>query len=268
MRVLSTLVSNAIKFTSAGEVTVTARIESYLSETNAALLRFEVKDTGCGMRVDKLATLFDRFAKVNRRKASDYASSGLGLTISKKLVELMGGTMEVGSRENEGSEFRFTAKSFHLTSDERKEVLARSQTPSLEVDVPRIMMASRGRRILVVDDSDTNRRMLAIFLKMREWSVVEAANGIEAVKAVEETIGQFSLIFMDIEMPLMDGIEATRQIRMREALLGTHTPIIGLSGYTSQEIQGKAAKAGMDHYLTKPFKKEAIFAVVDNFGIV
>ncbi len=222
------------------------------------------------MSVDVLASLFDRFAKVNRRKAPDYASSGLGLTISKKLAELMGGTMKVASEVNVGSEFSFTAHCFHLTSDEMKEVLALSQSQLLEPDVPCVLVASRGRRILVVDDSATNRRMLAVFLKMREWVVVEAADGIEAVKAVHDTTeeSRFTLIFMDVETPLMDGIEATRQIRMREALLGTHTPIIGLSGYTSQEIQEKAAEAGMDHYMTKPFKKEAIFAVIDKFGFV
>jgi signal transduction histidine kinase len=266
-RVLCTLLSNAIKFTAFGEITLSTTIESIVNDD--VVLRFVVRDTGRGISDPELACLFDRFAQLNRRKMSANATgSGLGLAICKRLLEMMGGTIVVTSRENVGSEFTVHVPCSVLAPQEKRDCLRQNLALVPPSTLP-LSVEPRKKRILVVDDNVTNRQMLCLFLKMRGFMTQEAVNGLEAVNMVKEANALIDLIFMDIEMPLMDGIEATRQIRARERSdHATRIPIIALSGYTSEQIQQEAAIAGMEHFLTKPFKRDTVYGVVDKFTAV
>jgi PAS domain S-box-containing protein len=231
-QVLLNLLTNAIKFTDKGGITVTAR---YLP--GEAQLRFAVADTGVGIPVDRRDRLFQRFSQVDGSINREYGGTGLGLAISKGLVEKMGGVIDVESQQGAGSTFWFTVDAPLADSNGVTEPEAAGQ------------IRLGDARILVVDDVAMNRELVRIMLSPFGYDLVEAASGVDALAAA--LADKFDLILMDLQMPAMDGLGATRAIRQTSELNRT-TPILALSANVLPIHLAECAQAGMDDHIAKP----------------
>jgi predicted ATPase/signal transduction histidine kinase/DNA-binding NarL/FixJ family response regulator/tRNA A-37 threonylcarbamoyl transferase component Bud32 len=247
-QVITNLLSNAIKFTSQGNIKVDL---SYQATSNGMLqVSVQVKDTGIGISKQEINQLFQPFNQANLKIASEYGGTGLGLVISQKLVAMMGGKLNVTSEKGRGSRFQFTILA--PTASQPKLDTKRRCSPTSPSAV------TRPKHILIVEDNTINQKILANYLRRAEHHYQIAKHGLEALttykKAVEEP---FDIVFMDIEMPVMDGLEATRQIRLYEKQENLPAvTIIGLSGNARKEQIQIAMQAGMDDYITKPFHKD------------
>jgi PAS domain S-box-containing protein len=232
-QVLLNLLTNAVKFTEEGGVTVTAR---YVTEE--ARLQIAVRDSGVGIPADRLDRLFQRFSQVDGSTTRQYGGTGLGLAICKRLTELMGGRIEVESCKGQGSTFWFT-------------VDAPAAEPALLVEpaADKPDADGAGARILVVDDVAMNRELVRTMLSPFGFDIVEATGGAEAVAAALG--GRFDLILMDLQMPGMDGLAATRAIRQTSEP-NRGTPIIALSANVLPEHHAACHEAGMDDHIAKP----------------
>jgi CheY-like chemotaxis protein len=248
-QVLLNLSGNAIKFTSQGHVLIGIECEEQ-TETHAQL-RIWIKDTGIGISDDKIPLLFEKFSQADSSTTRRFGGTGLGLAISKQLVALMEGKIVAESRLAEGSTFWFTLR------------LPLDKTPTAPFVVPRMTVAMplpktvdravKGLegRILVAEDNVVNQRVAILTLQKFGCRVDVAANGKEAVE-MWETI-PYDLILMDCNMPEMDGLEATAQIRKREAGK-RHIPIIAMTANAIEGDREKCLTAGMDDYISKPVK--------------
>jgi signal transduction histidine kinase/CheY-like chemotaxis protein/HPt (histidine-containing phosphotransfer) domain-containing protein len=242
---LGNLVANAVKFTEAGSVAV--RIESE-PEGDAVRVRFEVKDTGVGVAPESGARLFQAFSQADGSTTRRFGGTGLGLVISKRLVELMGGEIGFTSEPGAGSMFFFTAR------------LARAGSVALpEPLAGRIEAVGHGSPILVVDDSRINQKVVIGLLEKMGFSADVVGGGAEAVLACERRA--YSAVLMDCQMPGMDGYEATARIRNKEGSLN-HTPVIAMTASALKGDREKCLAAGMDDYLPKPFMPEDLAAVL------
>ncbi len=254
-QILVNLVGNAIKFTESGSVVLRAHTditEEKTVRTSAMFnLLFEVEDTGQGIRKEDLDKIFIPFEQT--ATAVKDGGTGLGLSISSKLVQLMGGQLTVESTTGQGSRFRFHIR---IQSSEITPRQERAETQ------PIIGLALGGGveklRILVVDDSEANRMYLCKTLEITGFEVIEASNGQEAIDSFE----QYSphAVLMDIQMPVMDGLEATRHLKATEK--GRGTPIIAITGDALKDAQQQGMGVGMDAYLCKPFNAETLFRVL------
>jgi len=241
-QVLVNLASNAIKFTDAGRVTIRA------SEVDG-MLRLEVEDTGIGITPEQLARLFNKFTQADSSTTRKYGGTGLGLAISKQLVELMGGQIGAHSQPGVGSTFWFT-----LPFAQRSGTTATTRVLKLDAQLESVEQPTAGAsqpRVLVVEDHAVNR-MLATRLLARLGCEVEFAENGRI--ACERTAKQsYDLIFMDCQMPEMDGYEATRAIREREQDGARRTPIVALTANAMSQDRARCLEAGMDDYITKPY---------------
>ncbi|PKH09330.1 ATP-binding protein [Moritella sp. Urea-trap-13] len=247
-QVLTNLLGNAIKFTAQGKVTVST---SLLSATeHDTEIRFSIKDTGIGIPADRQALLFDKFTQVDSSTTRQYGGTGLGLSISKQLSELMGGEIGINSEEGKGAEFWFTAR-FTKPSAQ----LAIVKTPVTEHPMPSIM--SKNMRILLAEDSLTNQLVAMGILKKLGFFADVVTNGKEAVHALETK--PYDLVFMDCQMPIMDGYEAATLIRSSQSAQTNHqVPIIAMTANAMQGDREKCLAAGMDDYVTKPISPETL----------
>ncbi|RYG49615.1 response regulator [bacterium] len=238
-QVLANLINNALKFTLSGSVTVEV-------ETDGGTVVIEVCDTGIGIPEDRLSAIFDRFQQATPESRM-FGGSGLGLTLSKGIVELMGGTIEAFSEVGLGSRFviRLPLAATAESAAERK------------VDLP---VDFKGCRVLLVDDNRVNTVVSKHALEKLGCSVALAANGIEALEAWEKE--EFHLVLMDIRMPLLDGLEATRELRRREAVRDRRIPVVALTAGALLEERNECFEAGMDDYISKPFAGEALHEVL------
>jgi CheY-like chemotaxis protein/HPt (histidine-containing phosphotransfer) domain-containing protein len=242
-QVLTNLVSNAVKFTERGEVTIDAAIES--QDNGAATIRFGVTDTGIGIRADQVHSLFSAFTQADSSTTRKYGGTGLGLVISKQLVEMMGGSIGVNSREGQGSNFWFTAV-FALPSSGQQQAASesREQRPGATYcPAP----AVRDARILLAEDNATNREVALAQLRMLGYTAIAVTNGAEAVQAVHD--GGYHLVLMDCAMPVMDGFEATRRIRES---VDANIPIIAVTADAMPADRDRCLNEGMNDYLAKP----------------
>jgi two-component system, sensor histidine kinase len=247
-QVLVNLVGNGLKFTPRGGVTVT--IGQRTADDGRDRFRFEVRDTGIGIPKDKQAILFDAFTQLDASTARRYGGSGLGLAISKKLVEAMGGELGVESTPDVGSLFWFEVP------------LERGNSTPPQAD-QRAPVVSPPRRVLLVEDVELNRVLIAEKLRLYGHEVVTAENGQEAVVLVERE--RFDVVLMDVQMPGMDGVEATRQIRKLPSPAGT-VPILALSANVLPEEQARYLAAGMNGTLTKPIDWLQLCAALAKYG--
>jgi CheY-like chemotaxis protein len=236
--VILNLVSNALKFTSAGEVVLSARLERQDPTSHAVAI--EVRDTGIGIAPDQLPRLFSSFNQADASISRRYGGTGLGLAISKQLVELMGGTIGVQSTPGEGTRFRFTIRMGHA-----QEPAATPIAPSLAAPV------GNHLRVLVAEDNMVNQKVVLMLLKKLGVNADSVTDGVQAIAAVEEN--RYDLVLMDVEMPGMDGLAATRDIRSRLPL-DRQPAIFGLTGHATTEYRDICLGAGMDGYLTKPLE--------------
>jgi signal transduction histidine kinase/CheY-like chemotaxis protein len=253
-QVLLNLVANAIKFTERGEVAVRAECVpdsagrfSGTSRGDTAL-RFEVRDTGIGIARDRQETVFDAFTQADSSVTRRFGGTGLGLAISKQLVAMMGGCISVESEPGKGSRFYFTA--LFRTGEETGAEDQRANAASMNREGANKQEAREPLRILVVDDNLVNRQLAVRLLERRGHAVESAISGRDALEALARSC--FDVIFMDVQMPEMDGYEATRAIRKAETSSGAHLPIIAMTAHAMKGDREKCLAAGMDGYVSKP----------------
>jgi CheY-like chemotaxis protein/HPt (histidine-containing phosphotransfer) domain-containing protein len=250
-QILLNLAGNAVKFTGHGKVAVEAAVES--RENGKTKLRFSVADTGIGIRPERTAGLFSPFVQVDASSTRKYGGVGLGLSISKSLVEMMGGMIGFRSQPGAGSTFWFTA----VFETPPASAMAPGPEPA-HAPVPLGMVhPRRDARILVAEDSATNRLVLLAQLEKLGCRAQSVANGLEAVEAIGRQ--DYDLILMDCHMPLMDGFEATHQIRN---LGGPHIPIVAVTANAMVGDREHCLSEGMDDYLSKPVALEALAEVL------
>ncbi|MFZ4775497.1 MAG: ATP-binding protein [Terrimicrobiaceae bacterium] len=251
-QILFNLIGNAIKFTSKGGITV--RMGASSSPGNLLMLGCEISDTGIGIPEEEQQRIFEAFGQADSSIHRRFGGSGLGLTICRKLIDAMGGSISVRSEPGRGTSFQFTIPAYKIQGGPSSEPAA---DPLPEVDV-------RGLRILAVDDVPTNTRLMTgILRKMGCCEPATAPDGKEAVALAEAT--GFDIIFMDVLMPVCDGLEAARLIREMEK----HTPgrrpayIVALTADAFAENKTRCFEAGMDEFLTKPLRMDLIRAAIE-----
>jgi PAS domain S-box-containing protein len=251
-QVLTNLTNNAVKFTDSGEVVVSTEVAS--RDQDRVILKFSVSDTGIGLSQEQIGKLFQAFSQADSSTTRKYGGTGLGLTISKRLVDLMGGEIWVESLPGQGSTFFFTA-TFGLGAGKAKKHLAPAQ-------------ALRGLKVLVVDDNATSRRILQKMLESFGLEVTQAASGPEGLAELEKASPSqpYKLVIMDWKMPGMDGLEASRLIK-HHSQLSKIPAIIMVTNYGREEIMRQAEKAGLDGFLIKPVSPSMLFdATMQIFG--
>jgi len=251
-QILNNLINNAVKFTDSGQINITINCNS--NEDDYVELEFSVVDTGIGIADKEMMKLFQSFSQVDSSLTKRYGGTGLGLVISKQLVEMMGGTIRGSSEKGKGSTFQFKVE--FKKGD--KEVLLQkvekvSQKPIMLLD------------ILVVEDDEVNKLVFCKMIRQKGHRVEIANNGEIALKMLENK--SFDIIFMDIQMPVMDGIAATKIIREKEGSI-FHTPIIATTAHALQGDREKYLSLGMDEYLSKPIHMEELFVILEKFSPV
>ena len=245
-QILTNLLSNAVKFTERGEVTLEA--ETATMSEGVAIVRFSITDTGIGIRSDQIARLFSPFTQADASTTRKYGGTGLGLAICKYLVEMMGGTIGVTSREGQGSTFWFTAVFVLVLPEQQHSTHPTNDVKGglLEIRNGRAYSGRVGR-ILVAEDNATNREVVLAQLRKLGQNPTAVMNGVEAVSAVAH--GGYDLVLMDCEMPVMDGFEATHLIRNST---GAKIPIVAVTANASPTDRDRCLREGMNDYLAKP----------------
>lgn len=243
-QVLLNLVSNAVKFTERGAVTL--KIEVTQNSEMDVSLTFAVSDTGIGMTEKQLGQLFKAFFQADSSTTRKYGGTGLGLAISKQLVDAMGGRIEVESTFGQGTTFYFTV-TMPISSESERDI--DSSSDNLESE---LISHLSSKQSLLVEDNKVNQLIASKMLQTLGLSVMVAENGKEAIELIK--IHQFDFVFMDVQMPVMDGLTATTAIRD----MAIEIPIIGMSAHATQEDKTLAIEAGMDQYIIKPIEKEKL----------
>ncbi|MCX6678564.1 MAG: PAS domain S-box protein [Methanothrix sp.] len=241
-QVLVNLLSNAVKFTQEGEIEVRAKAFR-LADDNYEI-QFSVRDTGIGISAETSERLFQPFSQADASTSRKYGGTGLGLAISKRLVELMGGRIWVESGEGKGSTFHFIiiAKRSTIPVNKALPILTRRDLPK----------QNRELSILLAEDNTVNQRMAMLMLKKLGYKAEKVANGLEVLLALKSK--SYDLILMDVQMPEMDGLQATREIRRRWPVGGPK--IVALTAHAITGDREKCLEAGMDDYLCKPINLE------------
>jgi signal transduction histidine kinase/ActR/RegA family two-component response regulator len=260
-QVLTNLLSNAIKFTDEGEVVASLSADC-APHSPKAVLRFTVRDTGIGIAPSKQRQIFDAFCQADSSTTRRFGGTGLGLSISKQLVDLMGGSIEVASEPGQGSTFSFTVP-VQLPAALMPALPEAPAQATLQLEVQHghglvamdqaicsVQPCRHGLRILLVDDHPVNRTLATRLLNKLNHDVVAACDGREAVE--KWGASRFDLILMDVQMPEMDGFDATAAIRAREQNEGGHIPIIAMTAHAMDGDREKCLAAGMDGYVSKP----------------
>ncbi len=254
-QVLLNLIGNAVKFTERGSIRVSVKPAS--SDEDDVCVQFSVADTGIGIPADQQGLVFEAFRQGDGSHTRRHGGTGLGLAICSRLVEMMGGRIWVESEPGSGSVFHFTARFTRCAEPLPDDVnghgvLAAPDTRSRPYE---------GRRVLLAEDNAVNQMVAGRLLEKRGCQVITAANGREAVEAFRQ--GSFDLVVMDVQMPEMDGLEATAAIRGLERATAARVPILALTAHAMKGDRERCLQAGMDHYISKPLRTEEFFAAVD-----
>jgi Amt family ammonium transporter len=258
-QVLVNLVGNAIKFTDQGEVRLAVR---FISDNGPPRLCFDVTDTGIGMNDEQIGKLFKPFSQVDNSATRKFGGTGLGLCISKHLTEALGGNIEVRSEPGKGSTFSLTIDPGPLDGIQ----MIRNTQESLLDRPPTTTAATPDKivlhgRILLAEDGLDNQRLISLLLMKAGADVTTVENGqlaVETILAAREVGKPFDVILMDMQMPVLDGYEATRQLRQ----LGYTGPIVALTAHAMAEDCQKCLDAGCNDYLPKPFQHRALLEMV------
>ena len=274
-QVFSNLISNAIKFTAEGHVLVS--IEKISEQTNFVEVTCQVKDSGIGIHEDKHKLIFEKFAQAEESTARHFGGTGLGLAIVARLVEMMHGSIYVDSAPGRGATFIFNlllrkAESQHVPTPTTKEVTTPA-TKAPKLLNPETLPAQAAykqypkKRMLAVDDVKMNMLMITKVLSKFGAEIDTAENGLEAVEKVKNI--HYDVIFMDCHMPEMDGYEATRHIRAFEKEWNRgHTPIVAVTADVMAGNRDKCLSAGMDDYISKPFRESDIETALEKWVAV
>jgi PAS domain S-box-containing protein len=243
-QILLNLLSNAVKFTEEGKIDIAVKMLDSTSEDFRLL--FTIADTGIGIPKEKLSEIFESFTQASSEISKKYGGTGLGLTITKKLIEFQNGTIGVESIRNKGAKFIFDlafGKS-NKTEDKKTE-------SELEYNF-------EGLKALIVEDNEMNQLVIIRFLEQQKILPSVASNGKEALRLLKKN--DYDFILMDLQMPELDGYETALNIRNK--LMNIKTPIIALTASASDDIENKVLKAGMNDYITKPFEPSTLFSII------
>ena len=250
-QILSNLLSNSIKFTAKGYIRIEISCKSVVE--GWCTMKFKIKDTGIGIPTEKLAMIFESFSQASEDVTRKFGGTGLGLTITKQLVELQGGNIRVESEEGVG-----TSVTFEIPYEVIEEPLTMpKETEPMRFD----NVFYQGKRVLVVEDNEINRKVLSYNLEPIGITTIMANDGKEAVRLLESG-EQFDLIIMDLQMPVMNGFQATVYIRQK---LKSNTPIIAMTASALKNEELKCLQLGMNEYLTKPFAPEDLFKLLEKY---
>jgi PAS domain S-box-containing protein len=264
-QVLTNLVGNAIKFTERGSVTV--RVKPELQSESEALLRFEVIDTGIGISREKQQIIFDAFAQADGSATRRYGGTGLGLSISRQIVELMDGHIGVESDPGKGSTFYFTLRLRKINEAAEGRGLAGLVNQDADGQTGASAETGEPLRILLVEDNPANQRLTLYMLRKQRYEVTVANTGLEALAALdEEGLDGFNLILMDVQMPHMNGLEATAAIREKEKGSAARIPIIALTAHAMKGDMDRCLDAGMDAYIAKPIHRDHLLEMIERFA--
>lgn len=255
-QILSNLLGNAVKFTEKGTITIEVRV---LEEASDYIkLKFDVKDTGIGIDEENLSKLFKSFSQADASTTRKYGGTGLGLAISKSLTEMMGGTIGVTSKKGSGSDFYFSIV-FNKVNDEQE--ISKLQNPLKNEPI-----VSESKKILLAEDNLINQKVASYTLKNLGCSFKIASNGLQAFELYKAE--PFDIILMDIQMPEMDGLEATQAIREYEQERGIEpgVTIIALTANAIKEAINEYLEKGMNGFLPKPFKPDELQSLIKNIS--
>jgi signal transduction histidine kinase/CheY-like chemotaxis protein len=250
-QLLINLCGNAIKFTERGEVTVQGRVIAH--EGDSLMVRIEVRDTGIGIPESRLPALFKPFSQVDASTTRRYGGTGLGLSIVKRLSQLMGGDAGVESRVGVGSTFWFTAR-LGISSQTVSQGSVETKAPE--------QIVGGNNRILLAEDNPVNEKVATRTLQRLGYEVDSVGDGRAAVTAWQT--GRYDLILMDCQMPVLDGYDATREIRSLERA-GQHIPIVALTAHAMRGDDVKCKEAGMDEHLTKPLDRQVLAQILEKY---
>ncbi|MEN9909792.1 MAG: hypothetical protein RLZZ540_2941 [Bacteroidota bacterium] len=253
-QILTNLASNAVKFTETGKVIISASVVSQSKESKSLNIVFKVKDTGIGIPKDKQEFIFESFTQASSETSRKYGGTGLGLAISKRLIELQGSSIQLDSELGKGSSF-----SFNLNMDiSTPYLVSPTYVEANESKQPNIQEKTlKGLRILIVDDNKINVLLVKQFFKLWDIESDKAENGLIAVEKVKKK--DYDLVLMDLQMPEMDGYDATRAIRKLKGKKYQALPIIALTASAVGDVKADVLKSGMNDYISKPFNPETLF---------
>ncbi|MDR2356444.1 MAG: response regulator [Clostridiales Family XIII bacterium] len=252
-QVIANLLSNAVKFTPEyGKI----RLDAHLTEENDGLcmIRIAVSDTGIGISDEQKSRLFTSFEQADSGTSRKFGGTGLGLAISKRIVEMMGGTVWVESTPGRGSVFSFAIRMRRASSDEKQDSSALDTAGATVGETPQTeeIGCFASRRILLAEDIEINREIVMSLLESTAIGIDCAVNGAEAVRMFDEAPARYDMIFMDLQMPEMDGYEATRRIRASDAPRAKEIPIVAMTANVFREDIERCLEAGMNGHVGKP----------------
>ena len=257
LQCLLNLVNNAVKFTAKGHV----HLNVYpLKEDDGDHIRFDVEDTGIGVPPDKQALIFESFTQADGGNSRRYGGAGLGLAITRNLVELLGGEVSLVSRQDQGSTFSLTIPAgieCGTTSTSQEDLL--DAATAGDNGFPQSNEIAFGGHVLVVEDDPGNQKLTKCVLERFGFTVATADNGAQAVEKAENC--DFDIIFMDVQMPVMDGFKATRLLRQK----GITTPVIALTAHAFEEDRARCLEAGCDDYIPKPIEHETLLKIISQY---
>jgi CheY-like chemotaxis protein/two-component sensor histidine kinase len=243
-QILMNLVSNALKFTKKGEVFIIANLVKVAGK--AHFIEFQVKDTGMGIAVVDQDKIFEKFVQVGRNE-QDYQGTGLGLTIVKRLLGLFGSSISLESNVGEGTTFTFTI-AFEYDPEKTKSIIN-----EIQVD----LTSNQVFRVLVVEDNRINQLVTKKIIEKNNYSCTVVDDGFAALEILDTE--SFDVVLMDINMPMMNGFETTRKIRLK----GIKTPIVALTAFDKDEITDEAISAGINDIIIKPFESVKLFKIIN-----
>ena len=254
MQVINNLLSNSLKFTPE-EGTIAVNFNLADVSNDDLVIKVSVKDSGIGISDEQKSKLFDSFEQADGSIARKFGGTGLGLSISKNIVELMGGTIEVFSELGKGSEFVFTAK---MKKAKETLAVANTQTENETFDFS-------GHRLLLVEDIEVNREIVMTLLEATKIQIDCAENGVEACKIMSTSPEKYNVIFMDLQMPEMGGIEATQTIRNMDNEYCHTIPIIAMTANAFKDDVDKCLEVGMNDHIAKPIDEKTILKKLDEY---
>jgi len=265
-QVLVNLINNAMKFTFKGEIE--AQVKLKRRDKDRCELLFSVRDSGVGIPKDKQAAIFEVFTQADVSTTRRFGGTGLGLAISRKLVEMHGGKIWVESEEFKGSTFYFQIPFTVVKKEDVPQALkAESIEDQLRAQLPNAPAESKRDlkqlSVLLAEDNIVNQRMTMRMLEKRGWQVTSVDNGQQVLDYLHK--GAFDIILMDVQMPILDGFEATRIIRENEKNTGLHIPIVALTARAMSGDEEKCKACGMDGYVSKPIDRQKLYEAIEKF---
>lgn len=262
-QVMMNFASNAIKYTESGRIDISLSFSEV--DGNNGFMTYTVKDTGIGIRQEDIGEIFEMYSRVDKEKNHSKEGTGIGLAISKYFTEKMYGTISVESEYGKGSTFSFTVpqKISHDVPDEQNADSSAKNTANETNCAESASFVTKDVRILIVDDNEINRKVVKAMLEPFGTETDEAENGAESVEKAASTV--YDIIFMDSQMPVMNGEEATGHIRSEETSLNRTTPIVSLTADAVSGVRERLLSAGMNDYIVKPITIPAITEIVRKY---